>query len=334
MAEPSRAAIAIPALTQVGIVVKDVEKIAQNYWNILGIGPWTIITLSPPNIYDRTYHGKPAYYVLKVALAQVGPVELELMQTVEGHTICDDLLAEHGEGASHVQYLLDSAEEVERHVAIMAKKGFPAIMTGRFGNNGAFAYLDTVSALKTIWEPGKIADEFYGPTIKYPADDLEISPAKVKVKAITQVSFAIKNLAETMENYWNLVGVGPWDIIEAAPPLLKYPTYHGKPTNHAMKGAFAMAGPVEIELHQPVWGDTVYTDFICEHGEGINHLGFQVDDVDEITRIMEAEGFPTMQSGAYANSAYAYYDTIGPLKILWEAFRPPPTTLPFHGRYP
>lgn len=331
----SPAEIKIKALTQVGIVVEDVERVAENYWNILGIGPWRILTFPPPHMYDRRYRGKPAYYVLKVALTQVGPLELELMQTVEGHTIYDDFYYEHGEGANHVQYLCDTAEEVERHSAIMAKRGCPPIMNGRFGNNGAFAYLDTVGPLKTVWEPVKMADDFQGPTKTYPADPSAVSPAKVKVKEIWQVSIMVKDIEATMKNYWEILGIGPWEVLNCVRPNWHDNTYYGKKADFTMLAALTKVGGVELELIQPVSGDNLYLDHICEHGEGINHVGIQVDDVAAMTRIMESEGFPCVQGGEVVGGCeWAYYDTRGPLKIYWEAFKPPSGSLPVAAHYP
>jgi hypothetical protein len=88
MTQKSPDEIKAPALHQIGIAVRDVDKVVQNYWNILGIGPWNIITLQ--DISKRMYRGKPAYFETKAALAQVGSVELEVTQTLEGHTTyCD-----------------------------------------------------------------------------------------------------------------------------------------------------------------------------------------------------------------------------------------------------
>jgi len=333
MAQTSSAEIKVPSLHQIGIVVKDVEKVAQNYWNILGIGPWTILTMPPPHMYNRTYHGKPAYLVVKVGLAQVGPLELEVMETVEGHTAYDDFMAEHGEGANHLQYLAESTEEIDKHVAIMEKNGFPFLQGGRFGSNGGFAYYDTVSALKTVWEAVKMPDEFSGPAVTYPANEAEISPAKIKVKAITQVAIMVKNLEEAMANYWNISGIGPWEIWECVPPLLHDHTYYGKPGNYTMRAGLAKVGGVELELIQPLSGDSGYSDFICKHGEGIHHVQFLVDDINKTTQIMEKEGFPTVMSGWVSDGSYVYYDTSGPLKIIWEAFQVP-KTMPPVARYP
>jgi len=333
MPQTSPAEIKVSSLHQMGIVVKNVEKVAQNYWNILGIGPWTILIMRPPHSYGRTYHEKPAYFEWKVGLCQVGSLELELMETLEGPTFYGDFLAERGEGLNHLQYLVDSVDIIDKHVEIMTKKGFPSLMGGRFGSNGGFNHLDTMSALKTSWEPVKMADKFSGPSFKYPANEAEVSPAKIKVKAITQIAIAVKSLEETMENYWNIFGIGPWDVVECAPPTLHDITYYDKPGNYTFRVGLTMAGPIQIELMQPVSGDNIYSDFLAEHGEGLHHFQFLVDDIDETTRIMNEEGFPTIQSGGFSDGAFAYYDTVGPLKTILEAFKEN-KTMPPMNRYP
>ena len=315
--------IQVKSIHQIGITVRDVEKVARGYWNVLGIGPWKIFTIQ--NNGERTYHGKPTSFEIKQALCQVGPIDLALSQTLTAPTLSSDFMAEHGEGAYRLQYLVDSLDELDRHVEIMTQRGFSSLMGGHFGSNGAFNYLDTAKALKTVWGVAKLPEELVGSAVRYPADEAEVSPhARIKVKALTQVSLSVKNLEETMESYSNLLGVGPWQVFECTPPILHGHTYHGGPGNFTMMAGLAQLGPVELELIQPLSGDSVYSDFIREHGEGINHVQFTVDDVDGIIKIMTEEGFPLLQSGhAIGDDYFSYYDTRGTLKIIWEAWEPP-----------
>lgn len=329
MAQTGASEVKVKAITQVGIVVKDVEKVARNYWNILGIGPWDIITCGPPQLQKRIYQGKPVYYVAKIGFARVGAVELELLEPVEGSSTYHDFLAEYGEGGHHIQYLVDSFEEFDRHMAFFSRKGIPVLMGGNFGSGVRFAYIDTVNTLKTIWEPVKIAKEWPVPVIKYPPDGSVESQAKIKVKAITQVSLSVKNLEAVMGNYANLLGIDGWEVYEVAPPMMHDYTYHGKPGYFSMRVALTKVGSVELELIQPVAGDSVYSDHISKYGEGINHLCFTVDSVEKAIEIMAEEGFPLLQSGrALYNDYFAYFDTTGPLKTIWEAWEPPRTTAP------
>ena len=330
MGETTPAKLKIPPLNQVCIVVKgDIERVAENYWNILGIGPWDIFTLEPPTLFNESYLGKPANYGFRVGLCRCGPCELELIEPLQGDSMYKDFTVKHGDGLQHLQYLADTVDEARKHVQLFADMGFPLIMDGYFGD-GYYAYMDTTSALKTVWEVVKMPSSISAPHVRVPADPEQKSPAKIKVKALTQVGLIVNDIEETVKNYWNILGIGPWGICDVVPPLQHDTTYSGKPGNFTMKAAFAMAGDVQIEPIEPLSGDNIYYDFLAEHGEGLHHLQFLVDDIAETTRIMNKEGFPTLMSLGFSDGGAAYYDTVDTLKCIWEAFQPPkkmpPTT--------
>jgi len=127
-----------------------------------------------------------------------------------------------------------------------------------------------------------------------------------------------------MENYWNILGIGPWNITSWEAPLVYDRKYHGRPAWAREKIAEARVGAVQLELCQPIDGDSIYQDFLMEHGEGLHHLNFLVDNVDETTEILAKEGFPCLQSGYFGptqyNYAYSYVD-IKPLHTIWEPVR-------------
>lgn len=325
MAEKSPVQIRIPYLNQIGIVVKDVQKTAENYWKMLGIGPWLIITSQS---YDQTHRGKPAHFKSKIAFAQVGPIELELMETLEGPTTFSDFMAEHGEGPHHLQYLVDNVAVIDKHAEIMTQNGFPSLMSGRFGKDCGFNFFDTVSVLKIIWEAVKESHESAGNSITYPANKREISPAKVKVKAITQVGFVVRNIQKTAESYWKLLGIGPWDICELAPPFLHAPIYKGKSSNFTVKIASTSTGNAQMKLVEPLSGDNIYNDFLLKYGEGLHHIQFAVDSIDETTQLMNETGFTTLMSLSVGDGVAAYYDTLKPLKCIWAAFQMPKMVSP------
>jgi catechol 2,3-dioxygenase-like lactoylglutathione lyase family enzyme len=318
----------ITGLNQVGLIVRDIEKTVKDYWNILGIGPHVIVTVEPVEGYDMNYRGKPAGYKFKASFCRVGSVELELLQSIEGQTIYDDYLREHGEGANHLQSLSKSVEEVDRQIEIMSRNGFPTLMGGRYGNDVSFVYIDTFSVLKTIWESVKMPDNPSGVPEIYPSNPSEASPAKIKVNAISRIGIVVGNLEKVMENYRDIMGIGPWDVMELGSPVLHDVTCRGKAVNPRWKVGSAKSGPVRLELIQPVSGENIYSDFMNEHGEGIHHIQFLVDDIHKTNRIMEAEGFPVLMGGGLLDGGFAYYDTSGPLKVIWQAVQPPKITIP------
>jgi len=330
MEEASPAKVKIPSLAQVCIVVKnDIEKVAENYWNLLGIGPWDIFTLEPPTAFNQTYRGKPASYGLRAGICQCGSCQVELIEPLYGESMYEDFLAESGEGLQHVMYLVDTIDEARNHVQLFAEQGCLLIMDGYLPDE-YFAYVDTFDALKCVWEickfPSSIPSSI--PHVRIPKDPDPKSLAKIKVKAIFQVAVVVKNIAETIKNYWNLVGIGPWEICEVRPPLLHDLIYKGKPVSGGAKAAFTMAGETQIELiEQPPPGEHIYT------WEGLHHLCFTVDDIKETTKTMNSEGLSTLVSEGVGDGGCAYYDTVGLLKCIWEAFQPPTTNLPT-TRYP
>jgi len=164
-------------------------------------------------------------------------------------------------------------------------------------------------------------DTFEGPTYRVPAGE-EVSHSRIKAGAITKVGITVKNLETTMADYQRILGIGPWEVIEAASPTLGDALYDGQPASHAMRIGRAMAGPILLELVQPVTGDNFFLDFLCEHGEGVSHLGSEVADVSEITKTMAEAGFATLQSGRLNDGAFALFDTRLPLKTAWEAYHP------------
>ena len=90
-------------------------------------------------------------------------------------------------------------------------------------------------------------------------------------------------------------------------------TYHGQPADYAMRIALAWIGPLRIELIEAVEGDSVYADFVKEHGYGVHHFGVLVDDMDAALAQRPPQGCSMTMDGAGfgrdGDGHYAYLDT-------------------------
>jgi hypothetical protein len=165
--QESIAKVKCKGINQIAIVVKDLELVAENYWKILGIGPWAIFKWEAPLVYDRKYHGQAVWAREKIALTQVGNMQLELVQPVEGPSIYRDWLEEHGEGLHHMNFLVDDVDEAAEVLAI---EGFTSIQSGRFEpreQKGAYNYID-IKPLRAIWEPVHIGEIIGAEPIMFP----------------------------------------------------------------------------------------------------------------------------------------------------------------------
>jgi methylmalonyl-CoA/ethylmalonyl-CoA epimerase len=167
MTPESPAKVKCKGINQIAIAVKDLETVAKHYWDILGIGPWHIYEWEAPLVYDRKYQGQPVWAREKIALTQVGGVQLELVQPVEGPSIYQDWVDVHGEGLHHLNFLVDDVDEAAK---ILSEEGFPSLQSGRFepkDQNGAYNYID-IKPLRTIWEPVHIGEVIGAEPIMFP----------------------------------------------------------------------------------------------------------------------------------------------------------------------
>ena len=130
-------------IAQICLIVKDLDRAVENYWKLFGIGPWHFYTYGKPLVKKMTYRGKPAEYKMRLALSYIGPLRIELIEPLEGDTIHDEFVKEHGYGVHHFGVLV---EDMETAIAQAESSGLTMIQDGSgFGldGDGHYAYLDT-----------------------------------------------------------------------------------------------------------------------------------------------------------------------------------------------
>jgi catechol 2,3-dioxygenase-like lactoylglutathione lyase family enzyme len=97
--------VALERAVQIGIVVKDLDRTTALLREIFGIGPFKFIEW--PNRPDSVYHyrGHPEHIRIRQAFVQLGPLELEFIQPVEGErNAYAEFLKEKGGGIHHVLF--------------------------------------------------------------------------------------------------------------------------------------------------------------------------------------------------------------------------------------
>jgi methylmalonyl-CoA/ethylmalonyl-CoA epimerase len=130
---------------------------------------------------------------------------------------------------------------------------------------------------------------------------------------VAQIGMVVKDLDKMVEMYWKTFGIGPWHFYTYGKPLVKKMSYHGKAVEYKMRVALSNFGPMRIELIEIIEGDTVYADFVKDHGYGVHHLGLLVDDMQAAVAQAEAAGFKVIMDGSGhgldGDGHYAYLDT-------------------------
>ncbi len=129
-------------LVHIGVVVRDMNQTIQRL-TALGIGPFKPRIL-PPDAREK-YRGKPFIPSQRVAIqiTQIGNMELELIQPIDGESPHQEFLDKKGEGIQHLGFIVDNLEaEVKRLTAA----GSSILLTSQFKGGGGVAYLDLDAA--------------------------------------------------------------------------------------------------------------------------------------------------------------------------------------------
>jgi len=124
----------LPPVNQVGFVVKDLEKAIEFYKPLFG----EFTVMDAPDM-EWDYRGRPEVSSLKIAFANSGDVEIELIEWVCGETPHKEFLEAGHEGMHHLRFIVDNVEaKVEEAQAC----GYRQIWYKRFGEGLAASYLE------------------------------------------------------------------------------------------------------------------------------------------------------------------------------------------------
>ncbi len=157
-------------LMQIGLVVKDLDASMKKYWEVSGIGPWSVYSYDGDSLKNLTVRGERKNFAIRVGLAMVGDVQWELIEPLDDISIYAEFLKEHGEGLHHVAMEVDNFKQV---ISYFQGQGVDVMQQGSGDDGFDFAYLDTNGPLSCIteiydvppnWEPAE-------PESIYPADE-------------------------------------------------------------------------------------------------------------------------------------------------------------------
>jgi methylmalonyl-CoA/ethylmalonyl-CoA epimerase len=155
-------------ITQIAVVVRDMEAALKTYTQTLGWGPWSVFDYRPPLLHDTRVRGESAEYRMIGAETSVDGLGFELIQPVSGPSIYQQFLDEHGEGVQHIACMKHSASDSELVQRHWHGHGADVLMSGRIGESIEFYYLDTAPLVKFVLESGSGHAIDLKPTYVYP----------------------------------------------------------------------------------------------------------------------------------------------------------------------
>jgi hypothetical protein len=128
-------------LVQIGIVVADRDQTAKALTSLFGIGPFRLVDWPDRAESQYQYRGVEQKIRIRQAFVQLGNVEVELIQPLEGRNAYQDFLDETGGGIHHVLFEVPDIDPVLRE---LAESGVTVLQSGTGIRPGTrWALLDT-----------------------------------------------------------------------------------------------------------------------------------------------------------------------------------------------
>ncbi len=97
------------------------------------------------------------------------------------------------------------------------------------------------------------------------------------LKGLHHVAIAVNNLEESVALYERILGIKLFSVEE-------------NPSQNLRAAVFKLGEGVEIELIQPTDPDSGVARFLESRGQGLHHICFEVDEIDEELKAMAEKG--------------------------------------------
>lgn len=122
------------------------------------------------------------------------------------------------------------------------------------------------------------------------------------------ICIVVEDIGKT-KNYYESIGIGPWVDY---PPLVEYTRLNvmDEPGFFDSCFVYTQLGNLQLQLVQPGKGNSIYKEFLETKGEGVFHIGFEVDDIDTVEKQLTDNEMKVLASGRRDDgSGFSYLDT-------------------------
>jgi hypothetical protein len=127
--------------------------------------------------------------------------------------------------------------------------------------------------------------------------------------SVRQNGYVVRDIRAALAHWTERLGVGPFYYIKQAP--IEDFRYRGEPSDCKCAIALANSGDLQIELIEQLNDEpSMYRDFLAAGHEGLQHVAYWTETMDEDLARAESLGYRIGQSGTVgANGRFVYYET-------------------------
>ena len=126
--------------------------------------------------------------------------------------------------------------------------------------------------------------------------------AKSDFSKLGHVGVVVKDINKAIE-YLEKLGIGPFSAPDGKKTFsIDFKgELHGKPAKWTTTISFAKMGGTELELLEPTKGNQALKESLDKTGEGLHHMGLEVDNLEEFIQDVEGKGFKIPVRDEFSN---------------------------------
>lgn len=153
-----------------------------------------------------------------------------------------------------------------------------------------------------------------------------------KSRKIYQIAVVTRDLEKSMKAWVDNLGIGPWTVLTFTEQTVRNLKVADEPVTEPFKFLIAISwvGDMQFEIIQPVYGPTIYEQFLQAKGEGLHHIKEQIDEgeLDSVIAAYRDRGIGVMQTGQFDVDVHYYLATEDKLDFIYELGNCPVLDLP------
>jgi len=242
---------------------------------------------------------------IRLVCANLAGAHVNWIKPLDKNSIFQDFHSGYGDGAMSLVHRFDTEKEMQKEIERLADLDIKLLEKKTIKTVEG----DLIFFLMDTNDKGK-----YYLGFTYGDSGLKIhqslSAGNRNNMKLNQYAFAIRDPGP-VSAFWHKIGLPEFQINH---PELGDTRYYGELVDHELIQGWQRHGSIAYEWCIPVKPPIVYEDHIQKHGEGIHHLAFTVDDMDEVLEDYTSRGFVVSMGGTWGEDGkpgsgrYEYID--------------------------
>ena len=135
-----------------------------------------------------------------------------------------------------------------------------------------------------------------------------------------QIAWVVRDLVAAEKFFVETMGISKFMQMDNLSAKDTEGTYRGEPGNWVCNLHIAYAGDTQIELIQPVSGESMFQESLDQHGDAVQHVAYWLDDADydAAAQHLASSGYPEIQGFKLPILRVGYFDTRPAIGVVTE----------------